>query len=160
MAGNRSALLQSNSVAFVSTHIPCCGPLPGHCFETSLHAICAITGMAQHLSGATSSLGMMRVSSWFNTGCTLDLYTSEHTRQHLERHHIRSFPSCATIRRCCIMRILACVAFCACFLSTHLGACDRSEGGRLFRGVIERLVAAGFRDCKTDKKAFGVVARR
>lgn len=35
-----------------------------------------------------------------------------------------------------------------------------SEGGRLFRGVIQRLIGAGFRDCKTDKKAFGVVARR
>lgn len=35
-----------------------------------------------------------------------------------------------------------------------------SEGGRLFRGVIDRLIGAGFYECKTDKKAFGVVARR
>ncbi|CAM9864756.1 unnamed protein product [Sphacelaria rigidula] len=42
----------------------------------------------------------------------------------------------------------------------YIGNPTSNEGGRLFRGVIERLVAAGFRDCKTDKKAFGVVARR
>lgn len=34
------------------------------------------------------------------------------------------------------------------------------EGGRLFRGVIDRLIGAGFYECKTDAKAFGVVARR
>lgn len=34
------------------------------------------------------------------------------------------------------------------------------EGGRLFRGVIDRLIGAGFHECKTDKKAFGVIARR
>ncbi|CAN0458744.1 unnamed protein product [Laminaria digitata] len=42
----------------------------------------------------------------------------------------------------------------------YIGNPESSEGGRLFRGVIDRLIGAGFRECKSDKKAFGVVARR
>ncbi|CAM9453966.1 unnamed protein product [Scytosiphon promiscuus] len=42
----------------------------------------------------------------------------------------------------------------------YIGNPESNEGGRLFRGVIDRLIGAGFYDCKTDKKAFGVVARR
>ncbi|CBN75104.1 predicted methyltransferase [Ectocarpus siliculosus] len=42
----------------------------------------------------------------------------------------------------------------------YIGNPESNEGGRLFRGVIDRLIGAGFHDCKTDKKAFGVVARR
>eukprot|EP00752_Nemacystus_decipiens_P014219 g12648.t1 len=42
----------------------------------------------------------------------------------------------------------------------YIGNPESKEGGRLFRGVIDRLIGAGFYECKTDRKAFGVVARR
>lgn len=64
-------------------------------------------------------------------------------------------------RFCVFFRVLLSVlalSFYACFCSfVHV---FRSEGGRLFRGVIDRLIGAGFHECKSDKKAFGVVARR
>lgn len=40
----------------------------------------------------------------------------------------------------------------------YVGDPDSGESGRLFRGVQKRLGEAGFKQIRTDKEAFGVVA--
>lgn len=40
----------------------------------------------------------------------------------------------------------------------YIGDPGSAESGRLFRGVKDRLVEAGFQDVKVAKEAFGVAA--
>ncbi|CAN0280629.1 unnamed protein product, partial [Phaeothamnion confervicola] len=42
----------------------------------------------------------------------------------------------------------------------YIGNPDSRESGRLYRGVMDRLTAAGFTGLRVDSKAFGVVGKK